>query len=72
MLVPVIEQVAVAVQCGLRSALITPRQPVPSTPRFALVFVLAVGIHLGKVIAEEVTQQATPTEFKVRPIGNVQ
>jgi tRNA (adenine37-N6)-methyltransferase len=40
--------------------------------RFAIALVLAAGIHLGNVIAEEDTQQATPTEFIVRPIGHVQ
>ena len=40
--------------------------------RFAIALVLAAGIHLGNVIAEEEAQQATPTEFKVRPIGHVQ
>ena len=40
--------------------------------RFAIAFILAVGIHLGNVTAEEDAQQVTPTEFKVRPIGHVQ
>ena len=40
--------------------------------RFAIGLVLAAGIHLGNVIAKEAAQQATPTEFKVRPIGHVQ
>ena len=40
--------------------------------RFAIALVFTAGIHLGNVIAEEDAQQATPTEFKVRPIGHVQ
>lgn len=40
--------------------------------RFLIALVLTAGIHLGNVTAEEDTQQATPTEFKVRPIGHVQ
>jgi tRNA-Thr(GGU) m(6)t(6)A37 methyltransferase TsaA len=40
--------------------------------RFAIAFVLATVIHLGNVIADEDAQQATPTEFKVRPIGHIQ
>jgi len=47
-------------------------QPEPTMIRFAIALVLAAGIHLGNVIAEEEAQQATPTEFKVRPIGHVQ
>lgn len=41
-------------------------------PRSVLIFVLAVGIHLGNVRADEAPQTATPTEFTVRPIGYVQ
>ena len=63
---------AVAVQCNLRSASIMPSQPEPTMSRFAIAFILAAVIHLGNVIAEEDTQQAMPTEFKVRPIGHVQ
>ena len=40
--------------------------------RFAIAFILAVGIHFGNVTAEEDAQQVTPMEFKVRPIGHVQ
>ena len=40
--------------------------------RFAIAFILAVGIHLGNVTAEEDAQQVRPTEFTVRPIGHVQ
>ena len=39
--------------------------------RFAIAFVLATAIHLGNVVAAEDAQQATPTEFRVRPIGHV-
>ncbi len=40
--------------------------------RFAIAFILATVIHLGDTVAAEDAQQATPTEFKVRPIGHVQ
>jgi tRNA-Thr(GGU) m(6)t(6)A37 methyltransferase TsaA len=40
--------------------------------RFAIALVLAAGIDLGNVIAEDDTQPAKPAEFTVRPIGHVQ
>lgn len=40
--------------------------------RFAIALVVTAGIHLGDVMAEEDTPQATLTEFQVRPIGYVQ
>ena len=40
--------------------------------RFVIAFILAAEIHLGHAVAAEDTQPATPTEFKLRPIGHVQ
>lgn len=39
--------------------------------RFTITFVLLAGIHLGNLVAAQDAQQATATEFKMRPIGHV-
>ena len=72
LVVHVVLEGAVAVQCSLRSAPITFRQSEPTMTRCAIVFVLAAVIHLGNAVAAEDTQQTMPTESKVRPIGHVQ
>lgn len=40
--------------------------------RFTTALILATGVHLGNVMAEEDIQHATPSEFKVHPIGHVE